>query len=65
MPTYGGMMMPVEPDTKNCTTEVITSELSSCSERSNKCKYAFYAGEISTYCMHPDHNKFRILSALK
>ena len=65
MQTHGGRMLLFEPDTKICTTEGITSELSRCSEKNYRCKYGFYAGKTCTYCMHPDHKKFHILSALK
>ena len=58
MQTYGRMMMLVEPDTKNCTTEGIIGELSKCSLNNKYCKYGFYDGETSTFCIHPDYRKF-------
>jgi hypothetical protein len=48
----------VEPDTRNCTTERITSELSKCSENNQDCKYGLPAGKTTTYCLHPEHRVF-------
>jgi hypothetical protein len=63
MQTLGGGELLEEPDTRICTTEQITGELSKCSGYVNKeCKYRFYAGKTCNYCMHPDHSKFLMLS---
>jgi len=58
MQTTGGSILKVEPDTRICNTERITSEVSRCSGNNNKCKYGLYADKTSTYCLHPDHRKF-------
>jgi len=58
MQTLGGVKLLVEPDTRICTTEQITGELSKCSGDNTECKYRFYACKTCTYCMHPDHRKF-------
>jgi hypothetical protein len=62
MQILSGEILKVEPDTRNCITERITSELSKCSGNHNECNYGLYAGKTSTYCLHPDHKKFIILS---
>ena len=49
----------VEPDTSICSTERIAGEISRCSANRNECKYGLFAGKTSTYCLHPDHMKFR------
>lgn len=51
-----------EPETRNCTTERITSELSRCIGNNTDCKYGMSAGKTSTYCLHPDHKKFLMLT---
>jgi hypothetical protein len=62
MQTLRGVISLIEPDTRSCTTERITSELSRCSGNNKECKYCFYAGKTCTYCMHPDHIKFLVFS---
>lgn len=39
----GGDILKVEPDTRDCVTERITSELSICSRTYNECKYDAFA----------------------
>ena len=51
-----------EPETRNCTTERITSELSRCSSNNKDCKYGLFAGRTCTYCLHPDHRNFLVIS---
>lgn len=58
MQTLDCETLKVEPNTRICTTEPITSELSRCSKNNKECKYGLFAGKSSTYCMHPDHRKF-------
>jgi len=62
MQTFSDEILQAKLDTKNCITESITSELSKCSENNNECKYGLYAGKTFTYCLHPDHMKFLMLS---
>jgi hypothetical protein len=62
MQIIGSETFQSEPDTRNCITERITSELSRCSGNNNKCKNSLYAGNTFTYCLHPDHRKFLMLS---
>jgi len=62
--TIPGSLSP-DPDMKICITERITSDLSRCSENNKDCNYGLYAGETFTYCMHPDHRKFLIVSNKK
>ena len=61
MQMLGGAMLKVEPDTRDCITERITSELSRCSGHYNECNYGLYAGKTCTYCLHPDRKEFLIL----
>jgi hypothetical protein len=58
MQTLGSDKLKLEPDTRNCLTERITSELSRCSGNYDECKYGLFAGKTCTYCLHPDHRKF-------
>ncbi len=51
-------LIKIEPDTRFCTTEQITSELYRCSANNPDCKYGLSAGWTSTYCLHTDHKKF-------
>jgi len=62
MQIFAGDILKVEPDTKDCITERITSELSRCTGNKNECNYGLYAGKTYTYCLHPDHRKFLMLS---
>jgi hypothetical protein len=62
MQTIGDEILQAEPDTWICTTERITSELSRCSKNNKECKNGLSAGKTSTYCLHPDHKKFLMIS---
>lgn len=62
MLTYSENIKRVEPNTRICTTERITCELSRCTCNDNACKYGFDASKSTTYCLHPDHMKFLMLA---
>jgi hypothetical protein len=47
-----------------CRTEEITSELSRCSQNFQYCQYGLSAGKSSTYCLHPEHLKYRMTTNL-
>ena len=57
--TYSEKFKMVEPNTSLCATERIIDELSRCSINKIACKHGLYASETTTYCLHPDHLKFR------
>ena len=62
MQILSGEILRTEPDTRICTTEQITGELSRCSLNKQDCQYGLPAGKTSTYCLHPDNRKFLMLS---
>lgn len=41
-----------------CDTEQIIGELYRCVNNQSMCEFYFAAGNTSSYCMHPNHQKF-------